>query len=122
MENQKIDIDLIELIIIDAIFTLILVFFLFLAIFAPGRNLFALNLPLIFGGVTLPFAGTFGKWLAFLRYNENVKMAELLNVDPYASRWFLFDFGAKGYTWMLRIVSVVTMSFAAYHLVRHIAG
>lgn len=118
MENTKTEMCLAELLFLDGIFMLIFILTLFLAVtcLAP-RNLFAIDLPLVFGGVTLPFARTFSKWLTYLRFHENVKVAELLHWEPNAIRWLFVDFGVRGYTWVFRAVSVITAVAAFYHLI-----
>jgi hypothetical protein len=99
---------------------LIFVLFLFIAVICPARNFFAIDLTLLFGGVTLPFAKTFSKWLTYLRYHENNKLAAVLNVDRDSAKWVFFDPGTEAYTWMFRLMSGITAGFSIYHLAGYI--
>lgn len=122
MDNTKSDIDLIELIIIDVIFTLIFVLVMFLAVLCPARHYVAINFTLVFGVVTLPFAHVFGKWMNFLRYHENIKLASWLKMDSYSGSFVFWDLGQQGYSWMFRVFSSVTVIASLYHLLRYMFG
>lgn len=122
MENTKTELGLLELLIIDALIMFVFVFLLFIAIISPAKNLFAMNLSLVFGAATLPFAAKLGRWLAFLRHHENQKLAEMLNISNNPSGWMLFDLGINGHSWMFRIMSVVTAGFSLYHLIIYVVS
>ncbi len=122
MDSPKTDIDLIELVIIDAIFNLIFILMLFVSILCPARHPFPIDLALIFGGITLQFAPVFGKWLNYLRYQENIKFAAMMKMDLFSDNWMFFDIGQKGYTWMFRLISVAIMVSSLYHLFRYMFG
>ncbi len=121
MENQQNHMGLVETILLDALFLSIFIIMLFIAITCPAPdNLVAIDLPLVFGGVTFPFARTFSKWLIYLRFQENTKIAAKLNLDPVSNKWLFIDFGEKEYTWMFRIISSVTAAASIYHLITYI--
>jgi hypothetical protein len=123
MENQKNNMGLVETILLDMLFMGIFVLTLFLAVSNPApRNLFAIDMPLIFGGLTFPFAKTLGKWLVYLRFHENQKIAAKLNLDPDMHRWLFYDFGVPGYTLMFRVLSIVIAGASIYHLIVYLVG
>jgi hypothetical protein len=113
---------LLELLIVDALLTLIFTLFTLLAFISPAKNPVALNLPLVFGGVTLPFAGIFAKLLAYLRCHETDQLIVWLKMDRRISDLLFFDFSVNTYTWLFRIVSFIIAAASAYHLVRFAFG
>jgi hypothetical protein len=116
------DMDLFELVLFEAVLSLIYICFLLTAVFFTGQNLFLILLSMSFGLLTVPFSNTSGSWWTFLKYQEREKLKTHPGERKWIISWLCLDFGLKGNCRFFGIISVITAGFAVYHLVMYWLG
>jgi hypothetical protein len=57
-----------------------------------------------------------------LKSQEREKFKIKTDENRKSTRWIIGDFGLKGNAWIFRSISIVTAVFAAYNLIRYLAG
>jgi hypothetical protein len=117
--NIDTEMDLFELILFDVLLVLFFTCFLLTAIFFTDGNLFLINLSLVFGALTIPFANYFGGWWTYLRSHERRQIAAILKINSSLAGWIFFDFGLKWNTRLFRILSAIIAVFSVFDLVMY---